>query len=244
MPFLVFSALGFVVFGVLLFTLRDDAPTQAPATTAPLHQGSDPLRLVLANPAALLLCAVFGLATAAYSAVLNWSNTYAHDVFGLDLAHSALVGPVMITSAGFCAVLIGGWLADLLSARSVLGRFTVLTIGLSLAGLFLLPFPWASTAAMAGSLLFATSFGKGLFDGCIYAAMHDVMPDRARATAAGLMTMCGFLGSGISTVALPAIAAHTSLAAGFAIMAGLYAVAVILLLAGRATFRREIGRLG
>jgi hypothetical protein len=60
---------------------------------------------------------------------------------------------------------------------------------------------------MVGALLFATSFGKGLFDGCIYAAMHDVVPDSARATAAGMMTMLGFLGAGVSTVALPAIAA-------------------------------------
>lgn len=247
MPFLVFSALGFVVFVVLLFTLRDDAPgaarpaAQNMAGAEPAAEpGPDPIRLILANPAALLLCAVFGLATAAYSAVLNWSNTYAHDVLGLDLAHSALVGPVMITTAGFCAVLVGGWLADWLAARSPLGRFTVLTLGLSLAALFLLPFPWAGTAAVAGALLFATSFGKGLFDGCIYAAMHDVMPDRARATAAGLMTMCGFLGSGISAGALPALAARTGMAGAFAVMAALYVLAVALLLLGRGPVRRVI----
>jgi len=91
-------------------------------------------------------------------------------------------------------------------------------------------------------LSFATSFGKGLFDGCIYAAMHDVMPDSARATAAGLMTMMGFLGAGISTVALPAIALHTGLATGFAMMAGLYLLAVIVLILGRPAIARVILR--
>ena len=77
----------------------------------------EPLQIILANPAALLLCGVFCLATAASSAVLNWCNTYAHDVLGLNLADSALVGPVMITTAGFFSVLVGGWLSDWLAAR-------------------------------------------------------------------------------------------------------------------------------
>lgn len=238
-PFIVFALLGGVVFGVLIFTLRDDAPaaTAVAATDAPKEE---PLRIILRAPAALILCAAFCLATAASSAVLNWCNTYAHDVLKLNLADSALVGPVMITTAGFVSVLVGGWLSDRLAARSVTGRMTVLALGLSLAALFLLPFPWAGSVGIVAALLFATSFGKGLFDGCIYAAMHDVVPDSARATAAGLMTMLGFLGAGVSTVALPAIAAHTGLAAGFAMMAGLYALAVIALLAGRPAVRRAI----
>lgn len=239
MPFIVFALLGGVVFGLLIFALRDDAPAVAAAAATDTPR-EEPLRIILRTPAALLLCGVFSLATAASSAVLNWCNTYAHDVLKLNLADSALVGPVMITSAGFGAVLVGGWLSDKLAARSVTGRVTVLAFGLALAGLFLLPFPWAGSMLLVGALLFATSFGKGLFDGCIYAAMHDVVPDSARATAAGLMTMLGFLGAGISTAALPAIAVHTGLAAGFAMMAGLYALAVLALLAGRGTVHRAI----
>lgn len=239
MPFIVFALLGGVVFGLLIFTLRDDAPAIAAAAATDTPR-EEPLRIILRTPAALLLCGVFSLATAASSAVLNWCNTYAHDVLKLNLADSALVGPVMITSAGFGAVLVGGWLSDKLAARSVTGRVTVLAFGLALAGLFLLPFAWAGSVLVVGALLFATSFGKGLFDGCIYAAMHDVVPDSARATAAGLMTMLGFLGAGISTAALPAIAVHTGLAAGFAMMAGLYALAVLALLAGRGTVHRTI----
>ena len=192
---------------------------------------------------ALILCGVFFLATAASSAVLNWCNTYAHDVLGLNLADSALVGPVMITTAGFISVLVGGVLADRMAAKHVLGRFTVLALGLSLAALFLLPFPLVTSVPLVGLLLFATSFGKGLFDGCVYAALHDVMPAEARATAAGLMTMLGFIGAGITTVALPAIAVHTGLAAGFAMMSGLYILAVIVLLGARPIIKRVIAQM-
>jgi sugar phosphate permease len=223
-----------------MLTLRDDAPAVAAAKDGPK---GEPLQIILANPAALLLCGVFCLATAASSAVLNWCNTYAHDVLGLNLADSALVGPVMITTAGFFSVLVGGWLSDRFAARGPTGRMTVLALGLGVAALFLLPFPWARSVGLVAALLFATSFGKGLFDGCIYAAMHDVMPDSARATAAGLMTMMGFLGAGVSTVALPAIAVHTGLAAGFAMMAALYGIAVMVLLLGRPIVRRAVDRM-
>ena len=200
----------------------------------------EPIGIILKNPAALMLCGVFFLATAASSAVLNWCNTYAHDVLGLNLANSALVGPVMITTAGFFSVLVGGFMADSFAAKSPTGRFTVLAIGLSLAALFLLPFPLVTSVPLVGLLLFATSFGKGLFDGCIYAAMHDVMPAEARATAAGLMTMLGFIGAGLTTVLLPAIAVHTGLAAGFAMMAALYVAAVAVLLIARPMIARVI----
>ncbi len=109
------------MFGLLIFALRDDAPAVAAAAATDTPR-EEPLRIILRTPAALLLCGVFSLATAASSAVLNWCNTYAHDVLKLNLADSALVGPVMITSAGFGAVLVGGWLSDKLAARSVTGR--------------------------------------------------------------------------------------------------------------------------
>lgn len=239
-PFLVFAVLGFVATAILFYFLRDDAPEDV---RLPSASKAEPLRLILANPAALILCGVFFLATAASSAVLNWCNTYAHDVLGLNLADSALVGPVMITTAGFISVLVGGVLADRMAAKHVLGRFTVLALGLSLAALFLLPFPLVTSVPLVGFLLFATSFGKGLFDGCVYAALHDVMPAEARATAAGLMTMLGFIGAGITTVALPAIAVHTGLAAGFAMMSGLYILAVIVLLGARPIIKRVIAQM-
>ncbi|MEY3657623.1 MAG: hypothetical protein RLZZ561_210 [Pseudomonadota bacterium] len=239
-PFLVFAGLGFVATFVLFRMLRDDAPEDRPTSAL---KGSEPLSLILRNPAALVLCGVFCLATAASSAVLNWCNTYAHDVLGLNLADSALVGPVMITTAGFFSVLVGGFIADRLAAQHPLGRFTMLALGLALAAIFLLPFPWVKSIPLVGLLLFATSFGKGLFDGCVYAAMHDVMPAEARATAAGLMTMLGFIGAGITTVALPAIAVHTGLAAGFAMMAGLYLLAVLVLVIARPVIARTMAQM-
>ena len=227
-PFAVFGCGGLGLAVILLLTLRDDAPGQ-PAV-APVA-GPDPFALVVANRPALLLCLVYLCGTAASSAVLNWCNVYAHDVLGLNLAGSALVGPMMIALAGFFAVLISGWLADHLIGRVRLARFYLLLVGLLIAGVFLALFPLAHTPSLVATLLFATSFGKGLFDGCIYAAMFDLVEDRARSTVTGLMTMTGFIGAGITTVALPVIASRAGIASAFAAMAILYAVAVLILIA-------------
>ena len=237
-PFLIFAALGLVVVVIFTRTLRDAPGEEERVRTV---KTVEPLGVIFKSPAALVLCAVFFLATGASSAVLVWSNTFAHDVLKLDLADSALVGPVMINIAGLSSVLAGGYLADRFAQKSPTGRFTVLTIGLSLAAAFLMIFPLATSAVAVGLLLFCTSFGKGLFDGCIYAAMHDVVPPEARATAVGLMTMLGFIGAGISSVVLPIASERLGgMAAGFALLAVLYMLAVVLLLASRGLARRAV----
>lgn len=240
-PFAVFAGAGLAFAGVLAWVLRDDVPGHAfghGAAGRPVP--AEPVAAVLANPAALVICVVYMFASAASSAVLNWCNVYAHDALGLDLADSALVGPMMITTAGFFAVLVGGWLADRLAVSSSMARFTVLLGGLMIAAVFLALFPLAHSAIVVGLLLFATSFGKGLFDGCIYAALFDVVADDARATATGMMTMIGFFGAGVTTTVLPLIASIAGLAAAFGMMAGLYAAAVLILMASRPTVRRVI----
>src|SRR5262249_43098710 len=149
-----------------------DAPSRSAASIA-VSGARGPLRTVLRRAPALLLCAVFFLANGASNGMIVWAPTYVHDALGLDLAGSALYGNVTINVAGFLFVPLGGLLADWLAARTPIGRFYTLAIGLALAGVLLLPLGVAHSANAVGLVLLATSAGKGLFDGCIYAAMHD-----------------------------------------------------------------------
>ena len=135
---------------------------------------------------------------------------------------------------------LGGLLADTLAKKSPIGRFTTLAIGLGLAGLLLLPLLGAKTATQIGMVLVATSIAKGLFDGCIYAAMQDVVPPHARATAVGMMTMIGFLGAGITPILVAWIGESFGMGSGIVAMAGLYAVAVLILLGTRLQARRGV----
>ena len=93
---------------------------------------------------------------------------------------------------------------------------------------------------MVAVVLLCCTLGKGLFDGCIYAAMHDIVPPRARATSVGLMTMLGFFGAGLMPLLVAQSASLFGMAAGLASLAVLYFVAVGILLATRGATRTAV----
>jgi MFS family permease len=216
------------------------AAAEAAPTAAGTAAGLSPLRIVLGRPPALALCAVFFLGTGASTGVTVWAPTYVHDALGLNLADSALYGSATINIAGFLSVPLGGLLADWLAARTPIGRFYTLAIGLAAAAVLLLPLALAATPLAVGMVLLASSVGKGLFDGCIYASMHDVVPSEARATAVGLMTMVGFIGAGLTPIFVAQAAQLFGMVAGLTSLTVLYFVAVALLLAMRGVTRRVV----
>lgn len=236
-PFLIFGGIG-LLWAMVLIRLLKDAPVVHVAAEA--DRPVEPVRVVLRITPAVLLCLIFALATGASTGVTFWAPFYVNRELGLNLADSAWVGSATINIAGFLSVPLGGLLADTLAKRSPIGRFTMLAIGLGLAGLLLLPLLGARTAAQIGFVLVLTSVAKGLFDGCIYAAMQDVVPPHARATAVGMMTMIGFFGAGATPLAVAWLSEAFGMKAGIVAMAGLYFVAVIVLLAMRRATRAAV----
>lgn len=236
-PFAIFGAAG-LIYAIVLFRTLRDAPIRH--TAAERGKPSEPIKVVLAIKPALMLCVIFFLGTGASTGVTVWAPTYIHDTLGLDLAGSALYGALTISLASLTAVPLGGLIADMLAKKTPIGRFYTLMIGLGLAGILLLPLLGAATAAAVGLVLIATSFGKGLFDGVIYAAMHDVVPPHARATAVGMMTMIGFFGAGLTPIFVAQASQYFGMAAGMTSLAALYFIAVVIMFAMRGPTRRAV----
>jgi MFS family permease len=239
-PFLSFGVIGLLFCAVLYKWLHDAPVPVSSAMPAAVTQESKPLRIVLRSPPALMLCLVFFLATGAVAGIAVWAPTFVHDELGLDLAGSAFYGSATISLAGFLCVPLGGYIAHRLAPRTPLAVFYTLAVGLALAGVLLLPLVLATSALAVGVVLFASGAGKGLFDGCIYAAMHDVVPPAARATAVGLMTMVGFCGAGLTPIMVAELSELFGMAAGMTSLAGLYFAAVVLLLATRSSTRSVV----
>lgn len=235
--FAIFGAAG-VVFSLLLFKHLRDAPHRT-IERAETKQ-DEPLSVVFAIKPALMLCAVFFLATAASNGLTIWAPTFVHDKFGVSLTESAFTGAVPINLAGMLSVPLGGLLADWLASRTSIGRFYALAIGLTAAGILLIPLYLAHSVWTVGLVLLASSIGKGLFDGCIYAAMHDVVPAKARSTAVGVMTMCGFVGAGLAPLFVAEASEVLGMAVAISSLAGLYFVAVAVLLLTRNGTRKAI----
>ncbi|MFL6732387.1 MAG: MFS transporter [Sphingomicrobium sp.] len=236
-PFLIFAAIG-LLHALVLGRMLKDAPIAH--TEVERDKPAEPIGIVLRIPPAVMLCLIFALATGASTGITFWAPFYVNKELGMNLANSAWVGAATINTAGFLSVPLGGLLADTLAKRTPIGRFLTLTIGLGLAGVLLLPLLGVRTALGIGMVLVATSVAKGLFDGCIYAAMHDVVPPHARATAVGMMTMIGFFGAGATPLIVAKIGDAFGMRAGIVAMAGLYFVAVIILIAMREPTRRAV----
>ena len=236
-PFLIFAGIG-LVHALVLSRMLKDAPIRRTAVEA--DKPAEPIGIVLRIPPAVMLCLIFALATGASTGVTFWAPFYVNKELGMNLADAAWVGAATINTAGFVSVPLGGLLADTLAKRTPIGRFLTLAIGLGLAGILLLPLLAAKTAFAIGLVLVATSIAKGLFDGCIYAAMHDVVPPHARATAVGMMTMIGFFGAGSTPLIVAKIGDAFGMRAGLVAMAGLYFAAVVILLVMRAPTLRAV----
>jgi predicted MFS family arabinose efflux permease len=239
MPFVILGSLGVAICTVLVRWLRDP-PVTRPDARSVGAQGQGPLRTILRRPAALYVCAVFFLASGASAGPIVWAPTFLHDELGLDLAGAALYGSVTINLAGFLFVPVGAFLAERLTRRTPLAHFYTLALGLALAGLLLLPLPFAGSATTVGYVLLASSAGKALFDSSIYTAMHDVVPAEARATAVGLMTMVGFCGAGLTPIFVAQASAKFGMATAMASMAVLHGMAVVLLLGTRTSLRHTV----
>jgi MFS family permease len=239
MPFVILGSLGVAGCTLLARWLRD-APITRRRTRPVDSPDTGPFRTILRRPAALYVCAVFFLASGASAGLIVWGPTFLHDELGLDLAGAALYGSVSINLAGFLFVPVGAFLAERLAARTPLALFYTLALGLALAGVMLLALPLAHSAMAVGGVLLASSAGKALFDGCIYAAMHEVVPAEARATAVGLMTMIGFCGAGLTPIFVAQASATFGMATAMASMAVLYVLAVALLMSTRTPLRRTV----
>ena len=74
----------------------------------------------------------------------------------------------------------------------------------------------------------------------IYAAMHDVVPPAARATAVGLMTLVGFCGAGLAPIGVAQASGRIGMAPAMTSLAFLYLAAAAVLVATRASTRRTI----
>lgn len=235
-PFLIFGVAG-VAFSTLLFKYLRDAPHRDAERA---EKQDEPLGVVFKIKPALMLCGVFFLATAASNGLTIWAPTFVHDKFGADLTRSALTGAVPINLAGVLSVPLGGLLADRLAMRTTIGRFYALAIGLFAAGVLLVPLAIANSVWTVSLVLLTSSIGKGLFDGCIYAAMHDVVPAKARSTAVGVMTMCGFIGAGLAPLFVAKAGDILGMGLAIASLAALYFVAVVVLLVTTGATRKAI----
>lgn len=242
LPFTSFGVFGIVLALVLLAALKEPKRGESDrmVATEPGEERSflSGLLALLANPAAMVLAAVFVCANFVAAIFLSWTPIYLFEKFHMSLTAAGFHASTWLQCSSILGVLLGGVLADYLAKRSRSGRISAQSVGLVLGVPLLFLTGWSASAVLVLVAMAGFGFAKGIYDANIWASLYEVVPARHRGATVGLMNSLGWLGGGAATVAIAAGNARFGLGPEICATSLLYAIAAIaLLLLGRSMAR-------
>jgi len=233
--FIVFGSLGILLGLVLSRFLREpkrgqsdteqNEPVAASLSLAEFGQ------LLRRTPTVLCLMGAFMCSNFVAVVLLTWMPKFLYDRFHMGLAVAGLTATIFVQLASVLGSVTGGWLADLLRARTTRGRILVQAAGVLCGAPFV---AWCGLTHSVPALITALTFwgfSKGMYDANIFASLFDVVRPEARGTAAGFLNSVGWLGGGgAAPVLIGWIASDHGLSAGITAASTVYILAAALLL--------------
>ena len=186
------------------------------------------LRGLLRNPAFYIILFYFAAASVPGWAVKNWLPTLAAQTLHLDMSMAGPIVTFTLSAASLLGVLGGGALSDRWVARTSRGRIYISCIGVSLTipSLLLLGLGHSTAATIAAMIGFGV--GLGIADANYMPILCEFVPASSRATGYGLMNTTGVFAGAWITGALGQATDRGQLGAGFAVLAALVLVAVVV----------------
>ena len=145
-----------------------------------------PIRHILRVPAFVwVLMGGWFINFAVYSYIF-WGTTFVHTYKGFGVREASILLGVTVTFAGIFGVLTGATLADRLARVVPWGRVLVVGMGFLVSTPLLFWSFHATNKTLFVILFFLGSFFMTWYHGPLTAIMHDLIPERAHATAVGL----------------------------------------------------------
>jgi len=253
--FYLFGTLGILLALVLLWTLREpprgaaesDHPNNAaPPRPTPGAERSDapdsPQGLlesiidVFRHSMVPVLIAVFIGANFVSSIFLTWMPTFLNRKFNMSLSMAGLNATAWTQIASVLGVVAAGALADRWRRRHPGGRMLTQSLGL-LAGVpFVFLTGWTLRVPALVAAMTGFGFFKGFYDANVWASLYDVVPQRRRATAVGLMNALAWFGGAAAPVTIAAMSQRWGMSACISATSLIYLVFGLLMLAGVRAF--------
>lgn len=224
--FLWFGIIGIAYALLLMFALREKrAESKEPAEDAVVKTSGKPFYLMFSFWIILLY---FTAPSLPGWAAKNWLPTLFADNLSLDMSKAGPMSTITIAVSSFIGVIIGGSLSDKWVNKNIRGRIFTggMGLGLTIPSLLLLGFGHDMVSVICAGLLFGV--GYGMFDANNMPILCQFVPARQRATAYGVMNMTGVFAGAVITDVLGRWSDDGNLGAGFAVLAGVVAVALVL----------------
>lgn len=164
-------------------------------------------------------------------ATKNWLPTLFAENLGIGMDKAGPMATISIAVASFIGVLIGGPLSDRWVQKNIRGRIYTSAIGLTLTlpSLVLLGYGHTYAGLISAALLFG--IGYGMFDTNNMPILCQIIPQKYRATAYGIMNMMGVFAGYAVTLMLGSSTDAGKLGADFSKLSIVVLAAVILMIA-------------
>ena len=228
-----FGIIGIAYAFVLAVFLKDKkrvTPEEAKESTLKKPQANVLLSLksLFTNPAFWVILLYFAIPSLPGWATKNWLPTLFAENLGLPMSQAGPIATITIAFSSFVGVVLGGILSDRWVRKNIKGRIYTGAIGLSLTipSLLLLGFGSSIVEVVTAGVLFGIGFG--MFDANNMPILCQFVSVRQRATAYGVMNMVGVFAGAMITSVLGSWSDDGNLGMGFALLAAVVAVAVVI----------------
>lgn len=147
-----------------------------------------------------ILCLIFPVFVFGLWLLYGWLPTFLHDKFDLSQSEAAFNATLYLQGSTAVGLLSGGWLADQLLRVTNASRFYLMLASLVLCAPCLHAMGACQTLVQVRLAAIAFGLFSGLMMGNIFPAAFEVIPGQSRATAVGVLNLCGGLVSGFATL--------------------------------------------
>lgn len=151
-------------------------------------------------PTYQILCIVFPVFVFGLWLLYGWLPTFLHDKFDLSQSDAAFNATLYLQGSTAVGLLSGGWLADKLLRVTKASRFYLMLASLVLCAPCLHALGACETLGQVRLAAVAFGLFSGLMMGNIFPSAFEVIPNQFRATAVGVLNLCGGLVSGFATL--------------------------------------------
>lgn len=229
-----FGIVGVFYSFVLVFFLREKKVAEIKTIDSdlmPIKEKSSLFKgmaLLFTNISFWVILFYFAIISLPGWATKNWLPTLFSENLGIPMEEAGPLATIAISFSSLVGVIFGGILSDKWVQKNIKGRVYTSAIGLSLTipALLLIGFGHSLFNVVGAALCFG--IGYGMFDANNMPIICQFVSSKHRATAYGVLNMTGVGCGALVTSLLGKSSDSGTLGSGFALMAGVVIIALIV----------------
>ena len=190
-----------ILYGCILALFLHDVARDEPVVHDKSHRLSvvKSLKMLLGNVFFWIILLYFCVPGTPGWAAKNWLPTLFSESLSIDMSAAGPMATISIAFSSLIGVLCGGYLSDRWVLKNVRGRVYTGALGLGciIPSLLFIGYGHSVLALVMGTILFGIGFG--MFDANNMPILCQFVSARYRATAYGIMNMCGVFAGALIT---------------------------------------------